>query len=294
MIIAGLEAVSRITRTSRALSFTQRIITTGTISWRLDLSFYLPKKSDRRGRAPQADQARHRQAHRRHARHDPPDHPPRRPRPRGAQAPPPRPARPAQLASQRGSVRAVLGARDVAHVSPPTARARASHETLAAAAADCGRVLVAVVAGLCRPAPEQAIAARVRRRPARAQACAASPLRSALRKCARTCGYLALLKTMLCTPAGFEHPLRVRGAVVGRSGDGEPPPLAGAVDARAGQGLTEACHHRPGRGYRQHAGPRPETSSPRTSRPKPGLRRPAGPPRRASRAPLRVGQPGRE
>ena len=47
VIIAGLEAVSRITRTSRALSFTQRIITRGTISWRLDLSFYLPKKSSR-------------------------------------------------------------------------------------------------------------------------------------------------------------------------------------------------------------------------------------------------------
>ena len=49
MIVAGLETLSRMTRTSRALSFTQRIVTKGKISWRLDLSFYLPKKkSDRR------------------------------------------------------------------------------------------------------------------------------------------------------------------------------------------------------------------------------------------------------
>lgn len=49
VIRAGLEAVSRTTRTSRSLSFTQRVVTKGKISWRLDLSFYLPRKqADRR------------------------------------------------------------------------------------------------------------------------------------------------------------------------------------------------------------------------------------------------------
>jgi hypothetical protein len=44
VIRAGLEAVSRTSRTSRSLSFTQRVVTKGKISWRLDLSFYLLKK----------------------------------------------------------------------------------------------------------------------------------------------------------------------------------------------------------------------------------------------------------
>ena len=48
VIVAGLEDISRIARTSRAMSFTQRIVTKGRISWRLDLSFYLPKQADRR------------------------------------------------------------------------------------------------------------------------------------------------------------------------------------------------------------------------------------------------------
>jgi hypothetical protein len=41
--------MSRTSRTSRSLSFTQRVVTKGKISWRLDLSFYLPRKhADRR------------------------------------------------------------------------------------------------------------------------------------------------------------------------------------------------------------------------------------------------------
>jgi hypothetical protein len=55
VIRAGLKAVSRTTHTRRSLSFTQRVVTKGRISWRLDLSFYLPKqKADRRtgGRKP--------------------------------------------------------------------------------------------------------------------------------------------------------------------------------------------------------------------------------------------------
>jgi hypothetical protein len=47
-IIAGLEAVGGATRTSRTLSFTQRVIAAGTITWRLDLSFYLLKKGSTR------------------------------------------------------------------------------------------------------------------------------------------------------------------------------------------------------------------------------------------------------
>jgi hypothetical protein len=48
-IVAGLETVGPVTLNLRALSFTQGIVTKGTISWRLDLSFYLPKKkADRR------------------------------------------------------------------------------------------------------------------------------------------------------------------------------------------------------------------------------------------------------
>jgi hypothetical protein len=41
--IAGLESVGKTTRTSRAVSFTQRVVATGTISWRLDISFYISK-----------------------------------------------------------------------------------------------------------------------------------------------------------------------------------------------------------------------------------------------------------
>jgi hypothetical protein len=48
VIIAGLETVRRVTRTGRALSFSQGIVTRGTISWRLDLSFYVPRQSGRR------------------------------------------------------------------------------------------------------------------------------------------------------------------------------------------------------------------------------------------------------
>ena len=48
VIIAGLETVGPVSRTGRALSFSQRIVTKGTISWRLDLSFYIPKQSGRR------------------------------------------------------------------------------------------------------------------------------------------------------------------------------------------------------------------------------------------------------
>jgi hypothetical protein len=43
-IVAGLETVGPIALNRRALSFTQGIVTKGRISWRLDLSFYLPKK----------------------------------------------------------------------------------------------------------------------------------------------------------------------------------------------------------------------------------------------------------
>jgi hypothetical protein len=46
-IIAGLEAVGHTTRTSRALSFTQRVVAPGTITWRLDVSFYRLKNSGR-------------------------------------------------------------------------------------------------------------------------------------------------------------------------------------------------------------------------------------------------------
>ena len=86
VIIAGLEAVSRITRTSRALSFTQRIIT-GARSAGGWTSASTSRRSPPGPRAASRSD-RHRQAHRRHAPHDPPDHPPQRPRPRGAQAPP--------------------------------------------------------------------------------------------------------------------------------------------------------------------------------------------------------------
>jgi hypothetical protein len=51
VIIAGLETVGKTTRTSRAVSFTQRVVAAGTISWRLDISFYIPKKQSARAAA---------------------------------------------------------------------------------------------------------------------------------------------------------------------------------------------------------------------------------------------------
>ncbi len=47
VIIAGLEHVTRTRRSSRTLTFTQGIATKGTISWRLDVSPYVPKRSAR-------------------------------------------------------------------------------------------------------------------------------------------------------------------------------------------------------------------------------------------------------
>jgi len=51
VIIAGLEAVGKTTRTSQALSFTQRVVAAGTISWRLDISFYVPPRKSARAAA---------------------------------------------------------------------------------------------------------------------------------------------------------------------------------------------------------------------------------------------------
>jgi hypothetical protein len=50
-IIADLETVISTTRTSRTVSFTQGVPAAGTISWRLDISFYVLKKKVARAAA---------------------------------------------------------------------------------------------------------------------------------------------------------------------------------------------------------------------------------------------------
>src|SRR4051794_28292995 len=67
-------------------------------------------------------------------------------------------AEPAELDAHRRAVRAVLGARHEHDVGEPAARVRSAREVRAAAASDCGRVLVAVHARPRRAAAEQAFA----------------------------------------------------------------------------------------------------------------------------------------
>src|SRR4051812_49341874 len=67
----------------------------------------------------------------------------------------------AQLDAHGRSVRTVLGARDEHDVGEPPAWVRSAREVRSAAAPDGGRVLVAVHAGSCRAAAQQAFAARL-------------------------------------------------------------------------------------------------------------------------------------